>query len=903
MGNKKRKLRPPYLSVEDVGGKGVVYNNVGEYSVIYRVVNPIAKYSSDPSRYYSYNSFIESLVKTLGNGYCVQKHDVFSRQEYKAPVSSDFLQSSYFTYFDGREYTKHSAYFILTQEKKKGHFQFDIRLWKTFLSDVQKVKELLDNAGFASKVLNRDEVREYLYRYFCLNFRDKNFSLSNIYATEECLRLDNKRLVRSTSIVDIDEIDMPNEIAPLHQTSINGSPFSEDLLSFLGAVPSADVVVYNQSIYIPNQKAEGKRLVTKFNRHSSLPSTANEVAKNDIKEVQRVVETDNKMFVYLNYTIVTVGEKLDKVLNYLESSFGKRGIRLSKSNYNQWELFQSSLPGCAYFSNPEYDRLLTLNDVAGCLQYKEEELPDENTPLKVYYTNRSGIPKSIDITGKEGDKKLTTNSNFFCLGPSGSGKSFHMNSVVRQLYEQNTDVIMVDTGHSYEGLCNYLGGKYITYREDAPISMNPFKITKEELNVEKVNFLKSLIFVIWKGASGEVSTLEDELINRVINSYYHFYFTPFTGYSDEEKEDRIQMLMLDVGKSHPRNIYEQAQARRLQAKIEAIEALAERGDMGEKETALLKLDQFKTKYSYLDEETKEIVKYEIEREETILRGIEVTELSFNSFFEFALKYIPFLVDTNKIEFDIQNFKFLLSKFYRGGDLEKTLNQDMDTTLFDERFIVFEIDAIKDDPKLFPIVTLIIMDVFLQKMRLKHNRKALIIEEAWKAIASPMMAGYILYLYKTVRKFWGIVGVVTQEIEDIISSDIVKSAIINNSEITILLDQTKLKDRFNEIKALLGLTDTECSKIWTINNLDNKTGRGAFKEVYIRRGLYGEVYGVEESPECYMAYTTEKVEKDALTKYKEKYGDIQSAIMHFCTDWKNSDYSKIMDFSKHILSEL
>lgn len=224
---------------------------------------------------------------------------------------------------------------------------------------------------------------------------------------------------------------------------------------------------------------------------------------------------------------------------------------------------------------------------------------------------------------------------------------------------------------------------------------------------------------------------------------------------------------------------------------------------------------------------------------------------------------------------------------------------MDTTLFDERFIVFEIDAIKDDPKLFPIVTLIIMDVFLQKMRLKKNRKALIIEEAWKALASDMMAEYIKYLYKTVRKFWGIVGVVTQEVEDIISSAVVKNAILNNSEITILLDQAKLKDRFDDIKGLLGLTDQECAKIWTINNLNNTAGRGAFKEVYIRRGSYGEVYGVEESPQSYMAYTTERVEKDALMYYFHRTGNIEQAIEQFVIDWKASGIKKIMDFAKTV----
>lgn len=167
----------------------------------------------------------------------------------------------------------------------------------------------------------------------------------------------------------------------------------------------------------------------------------------------------------------------------------------------------------------------------------------------------------------------------------------------------------------------------------------------------------------------------------------------------------------------------------------------------------------------------------------------------------------------------------------------------------------------------------------------------------KAIASDLMADYIKYLYKTVRKFWGIVGVVTQEIDDIISSPIVKDAIINNSQITILLDQSKFKERYSRIAELLGLSEVECNKIWTINSLDNRENRSYFKEVYIRRGSIGDVYGVEEPPECYMAYTTERAEKDGLKHYIKKYGNIQDAIENFCRDWKESGCQFAIDFVK------
>lgn len=899
---KKQRFTPPYLAIEEYNGKPILYSNKGEYSVVFSMDNPISKYSSDPQAYYSYNEVIMNLIKTLGAGYSIQKHDIFSRVPFSAPLSSgnkSYLSEKYFEYFTGRQYVQHRTYFTITQEKGKGFLQFNPVKWKDFLDRIDKVKDLLNGSYWNPHILSREELEVFLYRYFAINFREEYFSMDNIKATEHCL-ISSGKTIKSTSLINIDEMDMPSQIYPLCVSDLNGSDFCEDLFSFLPQFPDADDVIYHQTIIIPNQKIEATKLSRKKNRHKSLPSAANVSAEEDITLVEEDVERNNKLFVYAHFNIITVGKKVNKAINYFEAQFAKRGIRLSQSNHNQLELFLSSLPGCSYWTNPTYDRFLTLHDVAGCLMYKEREIYDEDTPLKIYYTNRAGIPKAIDITGKEGKQKLTTNSNFFCLGPSGSGKSFHMNGVVRQLYEQDTDIVLVDTGHSYEGLCNYVGGKYISYREDKPISMNPFLISREEFNLEKINFLKSLIFVIWKGTEGTVTTVEDRLMERVIQTYYKFYFEPFEGYNESERQQRKQILMLEIRTQRRNNIADTAERLRLIDRRNKIKMLSERAEGFEQEAAQQRLEEFDQRYDLSEnDEVTALIKYEIEQEESILKNIQVSELNFNSFFEFALEYIPFITSSERIPFDIDEFRFLLSNFYKGGEQERTLNENMDTTLFNEKFIVFEIDAIKDDPKLFPIVTLIIMDVFLQKMRLKKNRKALIIEEAWKALASDLMAEYIKYLYKTVRKFWGIVGVVTQEVEDIISSAVVKNAILNNSEITILLDQTKLKDRFSEVKSLLGLTDTECAKIWTINNLDNTSNRGAFKEVYIRRGSYGEVYGVEESPQSYMAYTTERAEKDALMSYFRKTGNIETAIENLVTDWKNSGISKIFDFCKTV----
>mgnify|MGYP000780433053 FL=1 len=663
------------------------------------------------------------------------------------------------------------------------------------------------------------------------------------------------------SLVDVDCAALPSLIRPYTNIEVNNTEMPVDLVSVVDNIPNAETVVYNQIIFLPSQKRELALLDKKKNRHASIPNPSNQMAVEDIKQVQDVIARESKLLVYTHFNMVVgvpADTDLQKCTNHLENAFGRMGIHISKRAYNQLELFVSSFPGNCYSLNEEYDRFLTLSDAAVCLMYKERVQHSEETPIKIYYTDRQGVPVAIDITGKEGKNKLTDNSNFFCLGPSGSGKSFHMNSVVRQLHEQGTDVVMVDTGNSYEGLCEYFGGKYISYTEERPITMNPFRINREEMNVEKTGFLKNLVLLIWKGTQGTVTKTEDRLIEHVITEYYDAYFNGFEGFTPQQREDLRKSLVIDDrNSSEKRHESERERAVRIEGIIDEIEGRR--------------------------------------------KELKVEELSFNSFYEYSVQRIPDICEENRITgIDLSTYRYMMKDFYLGGNHEKTLNENMDSSLFDETFVVFEIDSIKDDPLLFPLVTLIIMDVFLQKMRIKKNRKVLVIEEAWKAIASPLMAEYIKFMYKTARKFWASVGVVTQEIQDIIGSEIVKEAIINNSDVVMLLDQSKFKERFDTIKTILGLTDVDCKKIFTINRLENKEGRSFFREVFIRRGTTSGVYGVEEPRECYMTYTTERAEKEALKLYKrELQCSHQEAIEAYCRDWNTSGIGKALPFAQKV----
>ena len=260
----------------------------------------------------------------------------------------------------------------------------------------------------------------------------------------------------------------------------------------------------------------------------------------------------------------------------------------------------------------------------------------------------------------------------------------------------------------------------------------------------------------------------------------------------------------------------------------------------------------------------------------------------DAFYFYSLKRIKEICEQDHIAFELDAYRFVLRKFCKGEEFGELLNLPTDASLLNEQLVVFEIDSIREHKVLFPIVTLIIMDVFLQKMRLRNSqRKALILEEAWKAIASELMASYLVYMYKTVRKFYGEAIVVTQELEDIISSPTVKNSIIANSDTICLLDQGKFRDDYAKVAALLSLNEQEQKKIFTINQLDNKRGRSRFKEVYIKRGSMGEVYGVEVSLAQYLTFSTEKPEKRALEHYMSLYGEFSSALDAFIKDFHHS----------------
>lgn len=406
-GKRKRIFQDIYFSVEDNKGVGVVYTKNGEYAAILRMENPVDKYSADIDGYYEYTRLFTAIVQTLGEGYALHKQDIFVRKPFREENGGkrEYLSESYFRYFDGREYTDSLTYLTVTQEAQKSRlFSFDNKRWRDFLVKIRKVQDQLKDTGVRAEFLTKEAACEYIDRYFAMDFTHKTLSMNNFKVDEECVRMGDQKC-KIFSLVDVDSINLPGLVRPFANIEVNNTRMPVDLMAAIDQIPEARTVIYNQMIFIPNQKRELALLEKKKNRHASIPNPGNQMAVEDIKQVQEVMAREGKQLVYTHYNLVVCCNNdtdLQKPTNHLENTFGRMGIHISKRAYNQLELFVNSFPGNCYGMSAEYDRFLTLGDAATCLMYKEKIQHSEETPLKIYYTDRQGVPVAIDITGKEG---------------------------------------------------------------------------------------------------------------------------------------------------------------------------------------------------------------------------------------------------------------------------------------------------------------------------------------------------------------------------------------------------------------------------------------------------------------------------------------------------------------------
>ena len=809
----------PLLRVEN----NCIISKFADITTAYRVTLP-ELFTLTGEEYEALHGAWLKALKVLPDYTVVHKQDFFIEERYAAPEDGSersFLARSYERHFNERPYLRHSCYLYVTKTTPERMRQTsassvlcrgfivpremrDTDAVTRFLEAAEQMERILNDSGLVRvERLTEDEIvgtaddAGLLARYFALSDERLPVVNEDIRLDPGTMRIGDKFLSMHT----LSDLDMlPQSVATDFRYERLSTDRSDCRLSFaapVGLLLSCNHV-YNQVVFLDDHDETLKRLEATARNMNSLAaySRSNAINREWIEMYLNEAHSQGLRSVRCHCNVMAWAEneaELKRLRNDVGSQLALMGCTPHHNTVDVPVLFWAAIPGNeADF--PAEESFYTFLDQALCLFNEETNYRSSLSPFGIKMSDRlSGIPIHLDISDLPMKRGTITNRNKFILGPSGSGKSYLTNHLVRQYWEQGSHILLVDTGNSYQGLCSLIHAKtkgrdgvYFTYTEEAPIAFNPFYVEDGVYDVEKRESLKTLLLTLWKRESEEPTRSEEVSLSNAVNLYL--------------------------------------------SKLRADRSI---------------VPSFDTFYEFVETDYRRLLEQKRVREK---------------------------------DFDLANFLNVLEPYYKGGEYDYLLNSDRQLDLLDKRFIVFELDNISSNRTLLPVVTLIIMETFISKMRrLKGVRKMILIEECWKALTSANMSTYIRYLYKTVRKYFGEAVVVTQEVDDIISSPIVKESIINNADCKILLDQRKYLSKFDGIQRLLGLTDKEKAQILSIN-LSNDPKR-RYKEVWIGLGgVQSAVYATETSVEEYLTYTTEESEKMKVMELAEKLGgDIEAAI--------------------------
>ena len=810
----------PLMAVEN----GCIVSKDADVTVAFRVELP-ELFTVTSNEYEAIHSAWHKAVKVLPDFSIVHKQDFFIEENYQPEIDKDglsFLSRSFERHFNERPFLNHFCYLFLTKttkarSKQESTFSTlckgkivpkeieDKETVTKFLEAVGQFERIMNDSGFVTlhrlttdEIVGTEQSAGIVEKYFALSQSDTTV-LKDMALNPEDMRIGDDILCLHTLS---DVADLPGSVGTDSRYERLSTDRSDCRLSF--AAPVGVLLncnhCYNQYIFIDDHTENLKRFEQTARNMQSLSrySRSNQINREWIEEYLNEAHSRGLVSVRCHCNVMAWSDDRER-LKHIKNDVGSQlALMECKPRHNTVDvptLFWAGIPGNEG-DFPAEESFYTFIPQALCFFTEETNYKSSLSPFGIKMVDRmTGRPLHLDISDLPMKKGIITNRNKFVLGPSGSGKSFFMNHLVRQYYEQDSHIVLVDTGNSYQGLCEMIhrktkgeDGIYYTYSEEKPISFNPFFTEDYKFSVEKKDSIKTLLLTLWKSEDDKITKTESGELGSAVSAY-------------------IKRIQQD------RSI----------------------------------VPCFDTFYEYMLKDY---------REELVKRDIKVSRDDFN----------------------IDNFLTTLRQYYKGGRFDFLLNSRENIDLLHKRFIVFEIDSIKDNSELFPVVVIIIMEAFINKMRrLKGVRKLLIVEEAWKALTTASMSEYLKYMYKTVRKYFGEAIVVTQEVDDIISSPIVKESIINNSDCKILLDQKKYMNKFDGIQAMLGLTDKEKAQILSIN-LANHPGR-KYKEVWIGlNGVQSAVYATEVSPTEYLTYTTEESEKTEVFRLAEELGgDLELAI--------------------------
>jgi len=841
----------------------VVVSRRGALTLGWELTMPVM-YSCNEDDYDEIVEAFASAMKVLPAWSVIHRQDFYRYEDYVPEgdglPTGHVLEDAFREHFRGRKYLSHKSYLFISIAPRlavdkpgssSGIFgiqgSVDVPSPSQFAAFRSKCSEffaiLMNNGRISARILReRDWIGEgdevgIIQRYMMMG--DGSPIMSDIRLAPDAVSV-HGQVMQAFAVGESDYL--PGEIATVDSVPALSSLQNTVWLSFaakVGVLLDCDHVV-NQYFVVPNQDELKRQLDAERKRmYSGIKSVDNRLNGAEIGDFLEAAYKSGLFAVYTHTNVLAWSPEEDsqRVSGMLAAAFrSMNGITAKYNTFNTPVLYYAGIPSNAFELGRENWMTMELYSALCLSPYETFERGIPGGHLHLCDRVRH-IPVDLDTQNVAQEAGFITNYNMFILGGSGTGKSFFTNKLVKDMYCAGQAVFIIDVGDSYEGQCAVVneesGGKdgvYMSWDDDHPITFNAFEGAEDWLSEdgtlrsdeENGNFFQTLLQTVFSPDGGWTAERKSVLVQTIVDYLKHCRTsgeTPlFDGYF-HYFEDKIlpKMIFVSTWEKTAPTVGDEKSAERIR---------------------LLKEDDYRS------------------------HG-----------------YWAGNVPVTKELFDAAKFVLSMKEYATSGTHGALLNDPSPKDVFSSDMTVVEVDKLSQaDEKFYSICILCIMHALDVKMRKDTGKfKTIIIEEAWKAISNETMAPYLRGLWKTARKFNTSACVVTQEVGDIIDNPTIKTAILDNSEVKILLDQSNHLNTFGALQKVLSLTDKDANLILSMNR-NNDPDLPMYKEVFLSLGgKKSGVYATEVSRIEAMAYESNKKKKQPLLRRAAELGSMVDAL--------------------------
>jgi conjugal transfer ATP-binding protein TraC len=516
----------------------VVFANNGNV-VLYYAVDLPEVYSLSDKDFEEMHAVWFQAFKSMPKGTIIHKQDCYQKARYSAHdlPTTTFLAKATHDHFQGREHVVHQSYlfFVLPLDRALNaskyvnpfrrtdqgyHRKLDVQVAE-FISAVNDAVGYINNSkGIGVRPMRPQDILDHTHQYF--NGYNLDFDTD--------IQLENKHIEIGDHYFDV--IGITNELCfgdSVQSSRANDRMSSDDFVFHQGFLDGLGLElkenhVINQILYLDDKQHWRKLLDKKMEElaKSSNFGTQNKVVLQKIKDIADRIDRDESSRIVRGHLNLVFWHpelgQLKRIGSRIKAEFKELDIVCYHPNGEERKHYFLNSHPChaSHFSND--DLFVTDLKHALCLYINNTGYGSDAKGI-IFNERQCNVPVLKDVWD-EGKQRIKAR-NFAIFAPTGEGKSFLANNILRQYFEQGVRLVIIDLGGSYSKFAQLYPDRHIIlrYEQGKHLGINPFYIADDsDLNPERLEDLA--LFLLELLAEEKVTKSKTVAIKKVLLHYY-----------------------------------------------------------------------------------------------------------------------------------------------------------------------------------------------------------------------------------------------------------------------------------------------------------------------------------------------------------------------------------------------